>query len=110
MSIEALAMAGVDYKVCGIEFQVWEHEELEQPPPYLLAEPNTGRYVEKTTISSSRSSKFWVDELLVKAKMVESVPTIAPMNQRAFKSTNDCLMKELGSSRFLSYQALILYF
>ncbi|KAB2094405.1 hypothetical protein ERO13_A02G142600v2 [Gossypium hirsutum] len=89
MSIEALAMAGVDYEVCGIEFQVWEHEELEQPPPYLLAELNTGRDVEKT---SSGSSKFWVDELLVKAKMVESVP----VNQIAFKSTNNCLNEGIG--------------
>lgn len=74
MSIEALAMAGVDYTVYGIEFKVWERQELEQLPPYLLAEPNTGREVVKKT-SSSGSSKFWVDEPSVKAKMATNQMT-----------------------------------
>ncbi|KAH1113684.1 hypothetical protein J1N35_007062 [Gossypium stocksii] len=68
MSIEALAMAGVDYTVCSIEFVVWERHELEQLSPYLLTKPNTGCEVMKKT-SNSESNKFWVDELSVKAKM-----------------------------------------
>lgn len=80
-------MAGVDYTVCGIEFKVWERQELEQLPPYLLAEPNTGREVEKKT-SSSGSSKFWVDELSVKAKMVGSVQTIVSTNQMTCEGSN----------------------
>ncbi|KAK8716499.1 hypothetical protein V6N13_043806 [Hibiscus sabdariffa] len=83
MSIEALAMAGVDYEVCGIEFEVWEHEELEQPPPYLLAEPNPGREGKKKMISSSGSNKFSINQLLAKAEMVELVQIMDSMNRIA---------------------------
>nr|DAD21957.1 TPA_asm: hypothetical protein HUJ06_023420 [Nelumbo nucifera] len=38
VSIEALAMAGVDYMECGIDLDEWERREFEPPPPYLLAE------------------------------------------------------------------------
>ncbi|KAJ6918763.1 hypothetical protein NC651_012887 [Populus alba x Populus x berolinensis] len=34
-SIEALAMAGVDYLIHNMDIEEWEQEELE-PPPYLL--------------------------------------------------------------------------
>lgn len=37
-SIEALAMAGVDYHICNVDFEEWEHEDMEPPPPHLLAE------------------------------------------------------------------------
>lgn len=37
-SIEALAMAGMDYHVFGMTKEEWEREELELPPPHLLAE------------------------------------------------------------------------
>ncbi|XVF61606.1 hypothetical protein PTKIN_Ptkin08bG0143800 [Pterospermum kingtungense] len=90
MSIEALAMARVDYTVCGIDLEVWEHEELEQPPAYLLAEPiNSSHEVEKKMIITS-SKILLVDELSVKAKMLESAKTIASMNQIAiqFKRSN----------------------
>ncbi|OWM82190.1 hypothetical protein CDL15_Pgr001764 [Punica granatum] len=37
MSIEALAMAGVDYAMCNIDFEALEHFCLSLPPPsYLL--------------------------------------------------------------------------
>ncbi|KAL4368580.1 hypothetical protein GQ457_05G014620 [Hibiscus cannabinus] len=84
MSIEALAMAGLDYQVCGIEFHVWE----DQPPPYLLADSNSGHEVEKT-MSSSRSrgsNKFSVNQVLAKVEMVELVQIIATMNQMALRN------------------------
>ncbi|KAA8546802.1 hypothetical protein F0562_003231 [Nyssa sinensis] len=47
MSIEALAMAGADYRESGIELEALERCGLEQPPPYLLAEQNLKIEVEK---------------------------------------------------------------
>ncbi|KAK2651800.1 hypothetical protein Ddye_011656 [Dipteronia dyeriana] len=38
MSIEALAMAGVDYVEWGLDVEEWEREDSELPPPHLLAE------------------------------------------------------------------------
>nr|DAD41112.1 TPA_asm: hypothetical protein HUJ06_015435 [Nelumbo nucifera] len=38
VSLEAPAMAGVDYAECGVDLKEWEHGELELPPPHLLAE------------------------------------------------------------------------
>ncbi|KAK9011272.1 hypothetical protein V6N11_044126 [Hibiscus sabdariffa] len=84
MSIEALAMAGLDYQVCGIEFHVWE----DRPPPYLLADSNSGHEVEKTMSSSGSrgSNKFSVNQVLVKVEMVELVQIIATMNQMALRN------------------------
>lgn len=38
MSIEAMAMAGMDYKECDINLEEWETHYQEQPPLYLLVE------------------------------------------------------------------------
>ncbi|KAJ0082097.1 hypothetical protein Patl1_12412 [Pistacia atlantica] len=39
VSLEALAMAGTDYAEWGMDFEEWEHrEDLEPPPPHLLAD------------------------------------------------------------------------
>ncbi|KAF9681870.1 hypothetical protein SADUNF_Sadunf05G0047900 [Salix dunnii] len=37
-SIEALAMAGVDYLIHNMNIEEWEQDESELPPPHLLAE------------------------------------------------------------------------
>ncbi|CAK7334687.1 unnamed protein product [Dovyalis caffra] len=37
-SIEALAMADVDYHTHSMKIEEWEQEELELPPAHLLAE------------------------------------------------------------------------
>ncbi|GAB4848702.1 hypothetical protein Ancab_003427 [Ancistrocladus abbreviatus] len=50
MSLEALAVAGVDCNECGINLEAWERRESEQLPLHLLPEKNTGS-------SSSSSSK-----------------------------------------------------
>ncbi|CAJ1855525.1 unnamed protein product [Sphenostylis stenocarpa] len=38
MSIEAMAMAGVDYKECAITLEKWNPLCPQQPPLYLVAE------------------------------------------------------------------------
>lgn len=38
MSIEALAMAGADYVECGIDLDLLDSRDREDPPPYLLAD------------------------------------------------------------------------
>ncbi|KMT08776.1 hypothetical protein BVRB_6g135000 [Beta vulgaris subsp. vulgaris] len=42
MSIDALAMAGVDYKESGISFKEIEFRDMESTPQYLLAENESG--------------------------------------------------------------------
>uniref|UniRef100_A0A803KXP9 Uncharacterized protein n=1 Tax=Chenopodium quinoa TaxID=63459 RepID=A0A803KXP9_CHEQI len=42
MSIDALAMAGVDYKESGINFREMEFRDMESIPKYLLAENEFG--------------------------------------------------------------------
>lgn len=37
-SIEALAMAGVDYNEWGMDFEEWERMEMGPPPPHLFSE------------------------------------------------------------------------
>jgi hypothetical protein len=41
MSIEALAMAGMDYRESGIKLEEREKSGLEQPPLHLVAEQNS---------------------------------------------------------------------
>ncbi|KAI3794528.1 hypothetical protein L1987_37160 [Smallanthus sonchifolius] len=38
VSIEALAMAGVDYNEWGMDFEEWERMEMGPPPPHLYAD------------------------------------------------------------------------
>lgn len=38
MSIEALAMAGADYVECGIDLDLLDSRDREDPPPHLLAD------------------------------------------------------------------------
>lgn len=38
MSMEALAMTGVDYIKCGFDLQELEREDLEKTPQHLLVE------------------------------------------------------------------------
>ncbi|KAA8546801.1 hypothetical protein F0562_003230 [Nyssa sinensis] len=68
MSIEALAMAGVDYMECGIDVEAWESRGgLDQPPPHLLAE------VEK----KGADKIMVVNSELVKAKLLEWAKAVA---------------------------------
>ncbi|KAF7834425.1 mitochondrial uncoupling protein 5-like [Senna tora] len=46
MSIEAMAMAGMDYKECGINFEDWDRHCRDQPPLYLQTGQSICREVE----------------------------------------------------------------
>ncbi|KAL8193934.1 hypothetical protein R6Q57_026176 [Mikania cordata] len=41
-TLEALAMAGVDYDEWGMDIKEWEHMEMGVPPPYLCADDYEG--------------------------------------------------------------------
>lgn len=45
MLIEAMAMAGMDNRECGINFEEWEGHCREQHPLYLEDEPSSCREV-----------------------------------------------------------------
>ncbi|KAK3225911.1 hypothetical protein Dsin_005773 [Dipteronia sinensis] len=60
MSMEALAMAGADYTECCIELQVTSKDSgfQQQPPPYLMAEQNSG----STEIEKKIRDHYELDE------------------------------------------------
>ncbi|KAJ0018347.1 hypothetical protein Pint_12245 [Pistacia integerrima] len=80
MSIEALAMAGVDYAECGIYVEAWEHGGLEQIPAYLLAEQRLS-----TKNEQKRSEVLVVNEQWLKEKMLEWAKAVASVNQTKTK-------------------------
>ncbi|BFG35486.1 hypothetical protein CerSpe_217600 [Prunus speciosa] len=59
MSIEALAMAGVDYMEFGINFEEWERKDgLKDPPPYMLADEQS------SDVDQRLRTKGGVDDIL----------------------------------------------
>ncbi|KAA8546805.1 hypothetical protein F0562_003271 [Nyssa sinensis] len=69
---EALAMAGADYRECGIELEAWERCGLEQPPPYLLAEQN--RHIE---VQKKGADMSVLHDKLLKEKIREWAKAVA---------------------------------
>ena len=67
MSIEALAMAGVDYTQCAIDFEILE---LDQTPLYLVAEESSSSEIETIKRNDDHVLKL-VDEEWRKGKMLE---------------------------------------
>jgi len=59
-SIEALAMAGVDYLIHNLDIEEWEQEELELPPPHLLAEEEEEEKVERNSKDSFPICRCWL--------------------------------------------------
>ncbi|KAJ6682636.1 hypothetical protein OIU74_020800 [Salix koriyanagi] len=58
-SMEALAMAGVDYLIHSMNIEEWEQEELElPPPPHLLAEEEEEEEVERNSKDSFTMCDF----------------------------------------------------
>ena len=47
VSLEALAMAGVNYLESGMDIEEWEHKDLGLPPPHLLTEEEEEIYLKK---------------------------------------------------------------
>ncbi|KAK7311123.1 hypothetical protein RJT34_09045 [Clitoria ternatea] len=45
MSIDAMAMAGMDYKESGISLEEWDPRYPQQPPLYLVAENVDAKWV-----------------------------------------------------------------
>ncbi|CAK7334691.1 unnamed protein product [Dovyalis caffra] len=74
MSIEALAMAGVDYADCGINLEVWEQDSSEQPPLHPVGEQNSSLEIDR------RRQDMLLEEKLWKAKILEWAKAIAAMH------------------------------
>ncbi|CAK9151223.1 unnamed protein product [Ilex paraguariensis] len=55
ISIEALAMAGANYLECSVDFEQWEHRDLDPPPPHLLAEEDAEEEHEVMRMSAEAS-------------------------------------------------------
>ncbi|PPR88745.1 hypothetical protein GOBAR_AA31936 [Gossypium barbadense] len=74
VSIDALAMAGVDYNEWGLDIEKWEDDDDSQcPPPHLLAEENEeepARVVEQGTriIGTSSPTRRSEDRRLLRRK------------------------------------------
>ncbi|GAB4847276.1 hypothetical protein Ancab_026320 [Ancistrocladus abbreviatus] len=66
MSLEALAMAGVDHTECSINVEAWERGELELLPLHLLAEKLPCGNI-KVTANSTK--ELAVDEDWLKQKV-----------------------------------------
>ncbi|KAK9949569.1 hypothetical protein M0R45_005086 [Rubus argutus] len=69
MSIEAFAMAGMDYTKSGIDLEELEYGASEQPPPYLLAEQSLRSGVQNNTDGKTDTTMAAVDEEEMKARM-----------------------------------------
>lgn len=85
MSIEALAMAGVDYKECGINLELWE-QGPEPPPPYLLAEKNSSIGAKKRKANASVP-----DRVILKEALRHWAKAVAVLNEPATHSTSTVL-------------------
>ncbi|KAL4645314.1 hypothetical protein ACB092_02G226700 [Castanea dentata] len=80
MSIEALAMAGIDYTECNIKLEELEKDGLEQPPQYLLDMQNFGNEVEKMGgdhVLVGNGNGEWM-----KARMLEWVKAVVAVNEK----------------------------
>ena len=79
MSIEALAMAGVDYTESGLRLEEWAEKSsgLEQPPLHLLAEQNSCIGVEKM----GGVVMFVANGEWTKARMREWAKAVAAINE-----------------------------
>lgn len=81
MSIEALAMAGVDCRECGIDVELWESGGMEeQPPVYLLAEKISG------SVEVERKGRSDQKERMVQAKILQWAKVVASLNEIAVQS------------------------
>nr|DAD21956.1 TPA_asm: hypothetical protein HUJ06_023419 [Nelumbo nucifera] len=79
MSIEALAMAGLDYTECGIDL-----DELDQIPPYLLFEKGSKGKIDGCSRMNENKVR---DDEQVKAWLVAWAKDVASSMALKFKAT-----------------------
>ncbi|KAK9904493.1 hypothetical protein M0R45_000716 [Rubus argutus] len=79
MSVEAFAMAGMDYTKSGIDLEELEYDASEQPPPYLLAEQSLRFGVQNNTDGIIDTTTVAVEEEM-KARMRAWAKAVASMN------------------------------
>lgn len=85
MSIEALAMAGADYRECGIDFEEWEAcRRSSQPPPHLLVEDKQGIEGSSNIEGSTDKLKEKKDQR-AKAEIREWAKAVAAMSRALMK-------------------------
>ncbi|KAK7306026.1 hypothetical protein VNO77_43940 [Canavalia gladiata] len=75
MSIEAMAMAGMDYKESAINLEQWDPRYPEKPPLYLLVESN---------------ELVNVDAKLMKAKIREWAKAVASSSKQEHITNENC--------------------
>lgn len=91
MSIEALAMAGIDHTVCSIKLEEWENGDLQQPPPHLLGEKNYSIEVGKVVAGVSMAK----EEECIKARIRGWAKAVAAMNETALPLKTRCELSSL---------------
>ncbi|KAL3721723.1 hypothetical protein ACJRO7_034118 [Eucalyptus globulus] len=84
MSIEALAMAGIDHAKCGIKWQDFGTKP-EPPPPHLLDEEDASSSAVDARDNRRRRS-FGIDEdRRMKLKMLGWAKLVASMHENALE-------------------------
>lgn len=79
MSIEAMAMAGLDYRECGVNFEEWDRHCHEQPPLYLQIEQSLCREM-------GNKNKVHVESM--KEKLREWAKAVSSEQQSVFHIIN----------------------
>jgi hypothetical protein len=89
MSIEALAMAGIDYTECNIKLEEWEKKVgFENPAPHLLADQSFSIEVEKMGADVLVAHGEWM-----KARMREWAKAVAATNEPLLHTLNEICIR-----------------
>lgn len=84
MSIEALAMAGMDYAESGIRIEEWEDEGVEEKPPlYLIADHHHHHHlcsIEEDQEDKRKREINYMANKKLKARMRKWAKAVASMN------------------------------
>lgn len=74
MSIEAMAMVGMDYKECAISLEKWDPLYPQQPPLYLLA-AERNEIVNLTAEGMKAKIREWAKVVASSSKQQQRVTT-----------------------------------
>ncbi|KAL9371431.1 hypothetical protein Peur_036571 [Populus x canadensis] len=96
-SIEALAMAGVDYLIHNLDIEEWEEEELELPPPHLLAEEEEEEEEEKVERNSKDSFPIcrWMEGNATRSWNADNLLTITMTGTIDIQALTDRFWKRM---------------